>query len=63
MTNGSNVALKRIVVDLGHLNRVHDQDPLGDVLAEVECLKILSDKRVVAYASSPLIVLPILCFK
>lgn len=49
MTNGSNVALKRIIVDLGHLNRVPDQDPLGDVLAEVECLKILSDKRVVAY--------------
>ena len=49
MTNGSNVALKRIVVDLSHLNRVSDQDPLGDVLAEVDCLKILSDKRVVAY--------------
>jgi serine/threonine protein kinase len=49
MTNGSNVALKRIIVDLSHLNRVPDQDPLGEVLAEVECLKILSDKRVVAY--------------
>lgn len=49
MTNGSNVALKRIVVDLSHLNRVTDQDPLGDVLAEVDCLKILNDKRVVAY--------------
>ena len=49
MTNGSNVALKHIVVDLSHLNRVPDQDPLGEVLAEVECLKILSDKRVVAY--------------
>jgi serine/threonine protein kinase len=49
MTNGSNVALKRIVVDLSHLNRGPDQDPLGEVLAEVECLKVLSDKRVVGY--------------